>query len=1219
MGKTETERVLKANDREFNVQFKYANNYIRTSKYTLITFFPRNLFEQFMRIANTYFLVLLILQLLPVISSLSYITTALPLIFVLAVTAIKDGVDDIKRHRSDNQVNNRKSDILVDGELMSTKWQHVQVGDIIRMENNEFIAADIMLLSSSEPHSLVYVETAELDGETNLKVRQAIPETAVMGEDIEKLKQFNADVRCEAPNNKLDKFEGTLTWAEEKFPVSNDQILLRGCRLRNTKWCYGITIFSGRDTKLMQNSGKSKFKRTSIDRLMNKLVISIFFFQFVLCAIVAIACSIWESNYGDEYQIYLPWDFKNPAIIATLVFFSYFILFNTLVPISLYVSVELIRLFQSFWINWDRQMYYDVNDTPAKARSTTLNEELGQIQYVFSDKTGTLTQNMMTFNKCTIGGRKFGEVKNDDGDILDITEDTPLVDFSANKDYEPSFKFYDQTLLDAIEKGDRNCWLFFRLLALCHTVMPERNEDGKKWGIQILEYQAQSPDEGALVGAARNFGFVFKSRTPTTITIDVQGAEDQYELLHILDFNNVRKRMSVVVRQGHRIKLFCKGADTVIMERLCESSGHLKESTNVHLNEFANEGLRTLCLAMKDITEDYYLEWRKRFKEAATSLDDREGKLDEVYEEIEQDLVLLGATAVEDKLQDGVPETIENLHKADIKLWVLTGDKQETAINIGYSCRLLTEDFNEVFVLDANTEEEAKESVVNALHKIRETVGIKGKDELEGVDEDEISVQSKDFDDVKDVYSFALIVTGACLAYALDPTVEEIFLEAACYCKTVICCRVTPLQKAQVVDLVKRHKKAVTLAIGDGANDVSMIKAAHIGIGISGQEGMQAVLSSDFSFAQFRFLERLLLVHGRWSYYRLCKFMAYFFYKNFAFTLMHFWFAFFCGFSAMSVYDEWFITVYNIFFTSMPVLSMGIFDKDVSEKMCIRFPELYKPGQENKFFNYYVFGSSLFQGAVTSIVIFFIPYGAFAEDIYPDGLSAQAQTLFGCMLATILIFVVNFKIALDTSTWNVFSHILTWGSILFYWLFIFLVYCDPLYPIFNAAFTYVGSATMMSHLPTFWFALILVITILILPVAGKRSILSDITPTLTDKVRILEREEKKKQKKQAVELKGIRRPGAVRPGSIRRDSHRRGSKRPASARSGYAFAHQHGFGDMILSGVNMRIKKDKENGKNGSPAESNNKRNGGRKGSNERNADTRLKSSVSSGGVDIKV
>uniref|UniRef100_A0A8C2KYK6 Phospholipid-transporting ATPase n=1 Tax=Cyprinus carpio TaxID=7962 RepID=A0A8C2KYK6_CYPCA len=905
----EEERHVRANDRDYNERFSYADNRIKTAKYNVFTFLPINLFEQFQRFANAYFLVLLILQLIPEISSLSWFTTIVPLVLVLAITAVKDATDDYFRHKSDQQVNTRQSQVLIKGKLQNEKWMNVRVGDIIKLENNQFVAADLLLLSSSEPYGLCYIETAELDGETNLKVRQALTVTSDLGDDVAKLADFSGEVICEPPNNKLDKFTGTLCWKDNKYSLDNEKMLLRGCVLRNTEWCFGLVIFAGLQTKLMQNCGRTKFKRTSIDKLMNTLVLWIFGFLICMGIILAIGNTIWEQKVGSDFWEYLQWKELtiNAVFSGFLTFWSYIIILNTVVPISLYVSVEVLRLGHSYFINWDRRMYYSRKDTPAEARTTTLNEELGQVEFIFSDKTGTLTQNIMVFNKCSINGKTYGDVYDEFGHKVDITEKTPCVDFSFNPLMDRKFRFHDSSLVEAIKLEEPLVQEFFRLLALCHTIMPEERNEGE------LVYQAQSPDEGALVTAARNFGFVFRSRTPETITLYEMGQAVTYQLLAILDFNNVRKRMSVIVRNPKgQLKLYSKGADTILFDRLDPSNEELMFTTSEHLNEFAGEGLRTLALAYKDLDEDVFDEWMKKLLFASTALDNREEKLGALYEEIEQRMLLLGATAIEDKLQEGVPETIACLTLANIKIWVLTGDKLETAMNIGYSCNMLRDDMNTVFIISGHTMLEVQQELRTAKEKIMGP----SKDKFSsGLDMEKTELYSSDsvFEETI-IAEYALIINGHSLAHALEADLEQILVDVACLCKTVICCRVTPLQKALVVELIKRHKRAVTLAIGDGANDVSMIKTAHIGVGISGQEGMQAVLASDYSFAQFRYLQRLLLVHGRWSYHRMCNFLCYFFYKNFAFTLVHFWYGFLCGFSAQIGLDTNYWTAVNHFF-----------------------------------------------------------------------------------------------------------------------------------------------------------------------------------------------------------------------------------------------------------------------------------------------------------------
>ncbi|XP_061836889.2 phospholipid-transporting ATPase ID-like isoform X2 [Nerophis lumbriciformis] len=987
--KKEEQRLLQANDRPFNLSYHYANNAIKTSKYNIFTFLPLNLFEQFRRLANGYFLFLFVLQLIPQIASLSWFTTAVPLLLVLSITAVKDAADDINRHKSDKQVNNRKVNVLIDGQLQSEKWMNVQVGDVIKLENNQFVTADLLLLSSSEPLNLVYVETAELDGETNLKVKQALTVTGELGGSVEALANFNGEVRCEPPNNRLDKFKGTLTVDGQMYSLDNDKVLLRGCTLRNTDWCFGLVIFGGPDTKLMQNSGKTTFKRTSIDHLMNVLV---------LCK-------------------------------------------------------------------------------------------------------------------------------------------TPRVDFSWNQLADPKFIFHDHSLVETIKEGNMEAQAFFRILALCHTVMPEEKKEGE------LHYQAQSPDEGALVTAARNFGFVFRSRTPETITVVEMGRQVTYDLLAVLDFNNVRKRMSVIVRDPEgKLTLYCKGADTIIFERLHSSCNKLMDITTRHLNEYAGDGLRTLALAYKDLDEHYTKEWMQRNYEASTAIDGREEKLDQLYEEIEKDLLLLGATAVEDKLQDGVPQTIEQLAKADIKMWVLTGDKQETAENIGYSCNMLREEMKDVFVVSANTSEGVKRELQSARRKMCPTAAeepkvTKARAGLFWLQKTEI-VHDDNVDG-----EYALVINGHSLAFALEKDLELELLRTACMCQTVICCRVTPLQKAQVVELVKKYKQAVTLAIGDGANDVSMIKAAHIGVGISGQEGMQAVLSSDYSFAQFRYLQRLLLVHGRWSYLRMCKFLQYFFYKNFTFTFVHFWYAFFCGFSAQTVYDEWFITMYNLVYTALPVLGMSLFDQDVNDRWSFQHPQLYSPGPLNIYFNKKSFIRCMVHSCYSSLILFFIPWAAMQGTVRDDGKDIADYQSFALLAQTCLLVAVDIQLCLDTYYWTAVNQFFVWGSLAVYFATTFTMHSNGMFLIFTSAFPFIGTARNSLSQPNVWLTILLTTLLCSLPVIAFRFIVIQLRPTINDKVR-------HKLRKEALPAPAPRRPP---------------TRRISTRRSGYAFSHAQGYGDLVTS------------------------------------------------------
>uniref|UniRef100_A0A7N8WYW0 Phospholipid-transporting ATPase n=1 Tax=Mastacembelus armatus TaxID=205130 RepID=A0A7N8WYW0_9TELE len=1079
---------VKANDRPYHhlPEFKkkiflcfkksrYSGNGIKTYKYNVLTFLPLNLYEQFKRVANLYFLALLILQSIPDIATLPWYTTLIPLVVVLGVTAIKDLVDDLARHRMDKEINNRKCEVLLNGSVKPITTLDEFYCIKCSLYGFYFLQADIFLLSTSNPNSLCYVETAELDGETNLKFRMGLRVTDEKLQEERQLAEFDALIECEEPNNRLDKFAGTMLWQGQRYPLNLDNMLLRGCKIRNTDVCHGLVIFAGADSKIMRNGGKTRFKRTKIDELMNYMVYTIFVLLLLVSAGLAIGHAFWYDDIGSKaWYLY---DNKNQSSSyrGFLSFWGYIIVLNTMVPISLYVSVEVIRLGQSKFINWDLQMYYPEKDTPAKARTTTLNEQLGQIQYIFSDKTGTLTQNIMEFKKCTIAGHSYGT------DLLHFTllYITSPVDWSWNRYADRKFQFMDHSLVACIRsKKDQDVLEFFKLLSLCHTVMVEHNEGD-------LVYQAASPDEEALVTAARNFGYVFLSRTQDAITIREMDKETTYEMLALLDFNSDRKRMSIILKfPDGRIRLYCKGADTVIYERLSRHSKH-KESTQAL---FANETLRTLCLCYKDISTDEYEAWSRKHKEAQLTTANRDTALDRVYEQIENNLMLIGATAIEDKLQDGVPETIAKLAKAEIKIWVLTGDKKETAENIGYSCSLLTDDMQ--------------------IHY--------GEDWA--------------------VILVAYLITNMMKCSFCPLQID--FVDMACECEAVICCRVTPKQKANVVSLVKKYKKAVTLSIGDGANDVNMIKTADIGVGISGQEGMQAVMSSDYAFAQFRYLQRLLLVHGRWSYIRMCKFLRYFFFKNFAFTLVHFWYSFFSGFSSQV---DWFITLYNLCYSSLPVLLVGLLDQDVNDKLSLKFPKLYLPGQQGTLFNYKNFFSSLFHGIFVSLIIFFIPYGAFLQTMGQDGEAPSDYQSFAVVTASSLIFTVNLQISLDTSYWTFVNCFAVLGSIAIYFGIMFDIQSAGIHVLFTSAFTFTGVASNALRQPYLWLTIILTVGISLLPVICIQFLHTTISPSEGDKVRAL----------------GVTCPTCCWRGQ-------------RSRRSAYAFSHSRGYADLIASGRSIR-------------------------------------------------
>jgi phospholipid-transporting ATPase len=1044
-------RIVHINDLNANAQYKFKHNQIKTSKYTWWSFLPINLYEQFRRIANSYFLIIAILQSIPQITPLSSWSSWVPLIIVLLVTMIKEIVEDVARHKQDDQINNSPCRILEGEKFAHKPWHDITVGNIIKIKGGEQIPADVVILSTSEIEGIAYIETANLDGETNLKLRQALAQTNSL-QDKKLLSELKGVVECDLPNNKLYKFDATLALGDKTYSLSNKQVLLRGCTLRNTKWIYGVVVYAGKESKLMKNASRPPLKRSLVEERMNIGLIILFSIMLSVCIIGSVMNSVWHrQNIDKVWYLDFPDNF-DIDLNAFLVFWAFLILFAVMVPISLYVTLEVVKLFHASLISSDIEMYDPVSDTPANARTSNLSEELGQIEYIFSDKTGTLTCNRMDFMKCNIAGVTYGagyteiainRAKREGRELPPLPDDEPL------PGAPPSFPFKDKKFLEDLQNPERREMIeeFLTILSVCHTVIPEEAENGE------VKYQASSPDEAALVTAARYMGHNFHTRTIDSVVVKVHGEDRRFEILAVNEFNSDRKRMSVVVRTPEgKVKVLIKGADSVIQKRLSTNvQCDFLEQTWQQLEEFANDGLRTLCLASRELDDAAYQDWAAKYQQASVNLIDRDKAMDAVAEEIEVDLTLVGSTAIEDKLQQGVPDTIYNLRQANLKIWVLTGDKQETAINIGYACSLLFEDMK-LIIMNGETEEDVRQEIDGALAKLREEKA-KGSSE------------------------WALVINGAALEHGLHESNCWQLLEVAKNCSSVICCRVSPKQKADVVKLVKNGLKARTLAIGDGANDVSMIQAAHIGVGISGQEGMQAVLSSDYAIAQFRFLQKLLLVHGRWSYKRICMLILYSFYKNMTFSMVQFWLSIYDGWSGHTYYDSWYITVYNVIFTSLPIVGLSVLDQDTSSELSQKFPLLYATGQpkNNEAFSIKKFITFIGEGIFHSIIIFFLTRVALADGIMYSNGRAVSWFDLGILAITCVVFMVTFKIALEIRYWTWLNHLLTWASLGVYVAFCLVYSVIYLTPQQNyLAVEIMGTAS-------FWLTLVVIMAIGLVP------------------------------------------------------------------------------------------------------------------------------------------
>uniref|UniRef100_A0A8C5EN12 Phospholipid-transporting ATPase n=1 Tax=Gouania willdenowi TaxID=441366 RepID=A0A8C5EN12_GOUWI len=953
-------------------------------QYTVWNFIPKNLFEQFRRIANFYFLIIFLVQLM-IDTPTSPVTSGLPLFFVITVTAIKQGYEDWLRHKADNEVNGAPVFVVRSGSLVQTRSRNIRVGDIVRVAKDETFPADLVLLSSDRADGTCHITTASLDGETNLKTHYSVAETAVCQSESQ-LEALQAVVECQQPEPDLYRFVGRLTVTQhgEEIvrPLGPENLLLRGARLKNTKEIFAVAVYTGMESKMALNYKCKSQKRSAVEKSMNTYLIiylGILLFEAILSTILKYAWQ-FDDKWDEPFYNKKTEQERNSSQILEFIsdFLAFMVLYNFIIPISLYVTVEMQKFLGSFFIGWDLDLYHEESDQKAQVNTSDLNEELGQVEYVFTDKTGTLTENEMHFRECSINGTKYREVN---GKLVPegMTDDSP--DGSIGEEL-----------------------LFLSAVALCHTVQisydqpdcllaggdPFSHANG--FSSNHMEYYASSPDEKALVEA---------------------------------------------------------------------------------------KGLRTLVVACRHFSAAEYVEVDRRLNAARTALQQREEKLQEAFSYIERDLQLLGATGVEDKLQDKVQETIEALRLAGIKVWVLTGDKHETAVSVSLSCGHFHRTMNILELLQQRTDNDCAEQ----LRVLARRLVHGGKMQIDHV------------------IQHGLVVDGASLSLALRGH-EKLFMEVCKSCSAVLCCRMAPLQKAKIVRLIKTSpEKPITLAVGDGANDVSMIQEAHVGIGIMGKEGRQAVRNSDYAIARFKFLAKLLLVHGHFYYVRIATLVQYFFYKNVCFITPQFLYQFFCLFSQQTLYDSVYLTLYNICFTSLPILVYSLFEQLVHPHVLQSKPALYRDISKNAVLSMRTFLYWTLLGFAHAFIFFFGSYILMGEDTTLMGNGQMfGNWTFGTLVFTVMVITVTLKLALETHFWTWISHFVTWGSIAFYFIFS-LFYGGIIWPFLHTQDMYFVFVQLLSS-GSAWFAIIIIVITCLFPDVVKKVFYRHLKPTNTQKSQV---------------------------------------------------------------------------------------------------------------------
>ena len=1182
---------------------------------------------------------------------MSPISSILPFIVVLIIALIREFIEDERKRKNDVKANSSETIIFKTPTFLNSTWKDLQVGNIIKIKKDEIVPADSLIIKSSSKNGLCYLQTTNLDGESTLKPREALHYTQEnINEDnlrimdkIFSCKNNNCFIEVDQPNMDIYVIEGAISFKGEKKYFSAKNVLLRGGRLKNVDYAYGIIIYTGNDTKIMKNINRTSMKFSNMDKKMNIIVIAILFIRFIIIFIFMYFGILFRKDkipdYTNndlkyEYLYYYNVNIgKKTGLEYVKIFVGHFVVTGTFIPISIVIMMAVTKVFQNIIIEFfEPNLKKDKNDQ-VKCLNSTLIEELGMIKYIFTDKTGTLTKNEMEFKACSI----FTALFDDDEEISNDTLAHPIKNPSKF-----SKTFNKESLINRLKlkntplniKNIEGCPFnsqgqaleeYFLNIAINHDVLAEIDEETKK-----IHFQGANPDEVTLVSSIDEIGFSFISREQGIIKIiqkNIVTGEDivhkQYQILQKFDFSSVRQRSSIIVKDlgTNLIKIYIKGSDTKIFASINEYSKiNILGKTKEHLDNFARRGLRTLCYSFNYIDEITYKKWEKKYNDLKYECITNKNKindLEKMIEEIESDTILLGVSALEDKLQDEVKDDIQNFIESGINVWMITGDKMDTAESIGHSCKLIDDD-TEVFKIynDKNVENitnklkeikkkieiiqsdlinfgsdekkkknntlsddnqnnnnnndnnnndniffyrriksletpiinEQKKKINSEIienddrmseilhHKKKENINVRKSDSINGesignmsilkfmidggyfensnanfenlsifqgnvrkaslsesmknneeilfnekigtqIENNEIreqdinienikenlhSQESKDSSDGETNENLEKIKRkNSRLALNL-PTKESKFLEYFSYCsqkvkeyrslnedklflfkipyiygevthekeiiknkkkdklfnikikytliieseaislcmskgeteelfwyliqrsRSLICCRSSPLQKAEIISFIKKKTSELTLSIGDGENDVNMIRTAHIGIGLFGKEGYQAAYNSDYAISQFKYLKNLLFIQGRFALLRNAYFIYNYFFKNVVYSGPLIYLCFYSGFSGTLLFDDFYHMGFNSFMAVLPILVRTIFEEDFdpdfqeynsSEKKMLQYilPNFYYETRNSIPFNIIKYFVVFILGLIISFFCFIIP------------------------------------------------------------------------------------------------------------------------------------------------------------------------------------------------------------------------------------------------------
>ena len=1072
----------------------FLSNRISSSRYTWLNFLPKSLFEQFQRITNLWFLFVTIFQLLAIDDTTERNwTTVAPLAVLICLKLLKDGYHDLKRHQGDRLINSRLFEVW-----MKTSWREVccedlRVGNYVLLREGSFAPADLVVVATSLSEHICYIDTSRNLGNSDLMIKRAAKETVqrvsslMLDKASRQLNSLNGMVKLGEPEADFNILEATikLPRSPKAVPLGADNLIARGSVVRIAPWVIGLVAYTGAETKLFLNSLSSPVKCSTIERKVNSWV------KYILCGLLVLVicfalCSMYVSITEDSST-----DFPRRFIVFCL-------LYNNIIPISLFVSLDLIRLMQVLLMTKDPDFSGEID-----FNSADMNEDLGQVEYIFLEP-NALSDSSPVVEVLIIGDEEYLKEVDDGLDVpvpsknvsREFRQEEFIQSTEANQqlisdeartyltsDQSPDPKSFEMLKQVGTANSDPSFDHFFQCFAMCTSFIPND---------EFLFLTASREDE-VIVQTLKEIGSCLDGRNSTRCDLSLFGRKYSYEIVAYWESTPDTQRTRIIVQPygEDRGFLYVKGPLVTMGNILGVSSNEYKRLEKT-VRAMSVQGLSATIAGCVELSAEKMTTLKGKFESAQLAVANVDSKMNKVFEELEEEEIIkyLGIVGISIPAQEDAKEALRVFAESGIKVWLTSTFSTTSVLQAAYNAGLIRAEDNVVKLESYQGEDVLQKELARYIYyciasnekrptlfntSITESGVLGGMGKKKATAKRRISqrvvLPNETFPALSyspSALAYHVLIDGTTLELALHSTECKRLLAYFLFCAQSVCgSSLLPKQKQQLVHFVKENFSfhPVTLAVASDSTGAAMMQVADIGVALKNRNTLIERVC-DIVIGRVGLLRVLIVKHGQWNYWRASKVVLLFLFKNILLVTVLVWYTLVDDYTGTVLLDSSLTACFNILFTSLPIIYIGIFDHHISTTEILNIPGAYQHGVLHPALNRLELLRYILLAVLQALLLIALLYPAVLP-VLNDGYTESFASI-GTLFFINIVIVVNAAIAVETHLYSVGFAVTCCVSLGLLYLYIGVASVFPqselfdvLHQIFSAS-TYVLSIFMGS-------------------------------------------------------------------------------------------------------------------------------------------------------------